>query len=149
MPVSPAIPPPAAWRGSIGRCREGTDAVILELGANDMLRGIKPQVTRGALDTILQRLNERHIAVLLCGMRAAPNLGADYRRSFETHLSRACGQIWRAALSVLPRRRCRRPRPLQHDGLHPTAAGVEVIVAAILPKVEELIGALVRERHPS
>ena len=51
---------------------EGTDAVILELGANDMLRGIKPQVTREALDTILRRLTERHIAVLLCGMRASP-----------------------------------------------------------------------------
>src|SRR6478609_2608783 len=57
---------------------EGTDAVILEVGANDMLRGIKPQVTRAAIGTILQRLKERHIAVLLCGMRAAPNLGTDY-----------------------------------------------------------------------
>src|SRR6202045_555054 len=57
---------------------EGTDAVIVELGANDMLRGIKPQVTRAAIDTILQRLKERHIAVLLCGMRGAPNFGTDY-----------------------------------------------------------------------
>src|SRR5262249_37711418 len=52
---------------------DGTDAVILELGANDMLRGFKPELTRAALDTILRRLTERHIAVLLCGMRAAPN----------------------------------------------------------------------------
>ena len=62
---------------------QGTDAVIVELGANDMLRGIKPQVTRDALDAILRRLTERHIAVLLCGMRAAPNLGAEYGQSFE------------------------------------------------------------------
>ena len=62
---------------------DGTDAVILELGANDMLRGIKPQVTREALDAILRRLTERHIAVLLCGMRAAPNLGPDSAQSFE------------------------------------------------------------------
>ena len=63
---------------------EGTDAVILELGANDMLRGLDPQVTRGALQEILHRLNERHIAVLLCGMLAAPNLGADYARAFNS-----------------------------------------------------------------
>ena len=62
---------------------DGTDAVILELGANDMLRGIDPEVTRAALDAILRRLTERHIAVLLCGMRAAPNLGADYDQAFE------------------------------------------------------------------
>lgn len=51
---------------------DGTDAVIVELGANDMLRGIKPEVTRQALDAILRRLAARHIAVMLCGMRAAP-----------------------------------------------------------------------------
>src|SRR5271163_4494387 len=61
----------------------GTDAVIVELGANDMLRGIKPEVTRDALDAILRRLTDRHIAVLLCGMRAAPNLGAEYGQAFE------------------------------------------------------------------
>ena len=49
-----------------------------------MLRGIKPQVTRAAIDTILHRLKERHIAVLLCGMRAAPNLGTDYAAAFES-----------------------------------------------------------------
>src|SRR6202795_3181900 len=62
---------------------EGTEAVIVELGANDMLRGFKPEVTREALDTILRRLTARHIAVLLCGMRAAPNLGAEYGQTFE------------------------------------------------------------------
>ena len=64
-----------------------TDAVIVELGANDMLRGMQPQVTREALDALLRRLSERHIAVLLCGMRAAPNLGADYGQAFRSHLS--------------------------------------------------------------
>src|SRR5438034_1379001 len=62
---------------------QGTDAVIVELGANDMLRGIDPQVTHDALDAILARLSQRHIAVMLCGMRAAPNLGADYVGAFE------------------------------------------------------------------
>jgi acyl-CoA thioesterase-1 len=62
---------------------EGTQAVILELGANDMLRGLDPRITRKALQDILSRLQERHIEVLLCGMLAAPNLGADYARAFD------------------------------------------------------------------
>ena len=62
---------------------DGTDAVIVELGANDMLRGIDPKVTRAALEEIVRRLTERRIAVLLAGMRAAPNLGPDYGREFE------------------------------------------------------------------
>jgi len=127
---------------------EGTDAVILELGANDMLRGLKPQVTREALESILRRLTDRHIAVLLCGMRAAPNLGADYGPSFERiypELAAKYGALFypffldgvAADLSLT-----------QHDGLHPTAAGVDVIVARIFPKVEELV-ARARTQHPS
>src|SRR4029077_16191901 len=57
-----------------GLVPEGPGGVILELGANHMLRGFKPQLTRDALDIILRRLTARHIAVLLCGMRAAPHL---------------------------------------------------------------------------
>src|SRR5258708_39704980 len=56
---------------------------MLERGANDMPRGLDPQVTRKALQEILRRLRERHIEVLLCGMLAAPNLGADYGRAFN------------------------------------------------------------------
>ena len=125
---------------------EGTDAVIVELGANDMLRGINPQVTRDALDKILKRLRDRHIVVLLCGMRAAPNLGADYDQSFERiypDLAAKYGVLLypffldgvAADLSLT-----------QHDGLHPSAAGVDMIVARILPKVEQLIA---RTQHPS
>jgi acyl-CoA thioesterase-1 len=127
---------------------EGTDAVILELGANDMLRGITPQVTHDALETILRRLTDRHIAVLLCGMRAAPNLGADFGRAFERiypELAAKYGALFypffldgvAADLSLT-----------QRDGLHPNAAGTDLIVARILPKVEQLI-ARVRVQHPS
>src|SRR5262249_50270558 len=66
---------------------EGTDAVIVELGANDMLRGFDPSVTRNALSQILARLTARHIPVLLCGMRAAPNLGGEYARAFDPMFS--------------------------------------------------------------
>jgi acyl-CoA thioesterase-1 len=62
---------------------EGTDGVIVSLGANDMLRGVDPAVTRKALDGILRRLSERRIPVLLAGMRAAPNFGADFVKRFE------------------------------------------------------------------
>ena len=60
-----------------------TDGVIVALGANDMLRGLDPAVTRKALDDILRRLGERHIPVLLAGMRAAPNFGEDFGKRFE------------------------------------------------------------------
>jgi acyl-CoA thioesterase I len=127
---------------------EGTDAVILEVGANDMLRGIKPQVTRTAIDTILQRLKERHIAVLLCGMRAAPNLGGDYAAAFEgiyPDLAAKYGiPLYPFFLDGVAADLGR----LQKDGLHPNAAGVEIMVAGILPKVEQLM-ALVRDRRSS
>jgi acyl-CoA thioesterase-1 len=118
---------------------QGTDAVIVELGANDMLRGIDPRVTRNALDSILTRLAERHIAVMLCGMKAAPNLGAEYGKAFDSiypDLSAKHGVLLYpffldgvAANAAL----------IQTDGLHPNAAGVDVIVGRILPKIEELI----------
>jgi len=127
---------------------DGTNAVILELGANDMLRGIEPQVTRGALDAILHRLMERHIAVLVCGMRAAPNLGADYVQSFD-NIYPALAAKYGAALYPFFLDGVAGDRSLlQPDGLHPNAAGVDAIVARILSKVEDLI-ARVRRSHPS
>ncbi len=118
---------------------EETDAVIVELGANDMLRGIDPRVTRAALEGIVRRLTERRIPVLLAGMLAAPNLGADYARSFDAIYADLAakyglllypffldGVVGQSALN-------------QGDGLHPTAAGVDVIVAGILPKAQQLV----------
>lgn len=127
---------------------EGTDAAIVELGANDMLRGIDPQVTRDALDAILARLAQRHIAVMLCGMRAAPNLGVDYGRAFERvypELAAKYGVILYPFFldGVAADRTLTQP-----DGLHPNAAGVAVIVRRILPTVQELI-ARVRAQKPS
>jgi acyl-CoA thioesterase-1 len=126
---------------------EGTDAVILELGANDMLRGIDPKVTRAALAKIIRRLTERHVAVLLAGMEAAPNLGVDYGREFEriyTDLAAEHGLLlYRFFLDGV----AADPRLNQQDGLHPTAAGVQEIVSRILPKVEELVS-LVRKKRP-
>ena len=84
---------------------EGTEAVILELGANDALRGIDPAVTRTALSDILTRLKARKIAVLMCGMLAPPNYGSDYAARFNAIYPELSKILRRAALSVLSGRR--------------------------------------------
>ncbi len=118
---------------------DGTDAVILELGANDSLRGLDPKVTKAALDTILRKLADRRIVVLLAGMQAPRNLGPEYTRDFDS--------IYPALASTHPvvfypfflEGVAADPKLNLADGLHPNAAGVDMIVARILPQVEELI----------
>lgn len=118
---------------------EDTDAVILELGANDMLRGLDPEVTRSALDRIIARLKSRNIAVLLCGMRSAPNLGAEYQRRFDA-IYPALASTHRVVFYPFFLEGVAADRSLnQSDGLHPNAAGVDAVVERILPKVEELV----------
>jgi acyl-CoA thioesterase-1 len=119
---------------------DGTDAVILELGANDMLRALDPKIPREALGEIVRRLKSRKIEVLLAGMRAAPNLGPDYARSFDAiypDLAKADGVLLYPFFldGVVAD-----PKLNIGDGLHPTGEGVARIVAGIVPKVEELIG---------
>jgi acyl-CoA thioesterase-1 len=118
---------------------EGTDAVILELGANDMLRGVDPKVTRAALTEIVRRLTARRITVLLAGMRAAPNLGPDYGRAFESIYSDLASQDGVLLYPFFLDGVAADGKLNQRDGLHPTAAGVDAIVAGILPKAEELV----------
>jgi acyl-CoA thioesterase I len=125
---------------------QGTDAVIVELGANDMLRGLPPDVTRSALDAILSRLAARHIAVMLCGMRAAPNLGAEYGQAFERIYPELAAKYGALLYPFFLDGVAANLGLIQHDGMHPNAAGVDVIVARILPSVEELI-ARVRKQH--
>jgi acyl-CoA thioesterase-1 len=118
---------------------EGTDAAIVELGANDTLRGIDPKVTRQALEEIVRRLRERGIAVLLAGMRAAPNLGPDYGRDFEAIYSDLAARNDLLLYPFFLDGVATDAKLNQRDGLHPTAAGVDAIVARILPKAEELV----------
>jgi acyl-CoA thioesterase-1 len=118
---------------------EGTDAVIVELGANDTLRGIDAKVTRQALEEIVRRLRQRGVAVLLAGMRAAPNLGADYGRDFEAIYSDLAARNDLLLYPFFLDGVAADSKLNQRDGIHPTAAGVDAIVARILPKAEELV----------
>lgn len=118
---------------------QDTDAVIVELGANDMLRGVRPETTRAALDAILQHLTARHIAVMLCGMRAAPNLGADYAQEFERIYPELAAKYGAILYPFFLDGVAADLKLIQPDGLHPNAAGVGIIVGRILPKVLELI----------
>jgi acyl-CoA thioesterase-1 len=127
---------------------DDTDAVIVELGANDMLRGVDPKVTRQALDDILARLQERRIPVLLAGMRAAPNMGAEYARSFETIFPDLAKKYDVVFYPFFLDGVAAQAKLALRDGMHPNAAGVEMIVDGILPKVEELI-ARAGKRAPS
>ncbi len=118
---------------------DGTDGVILELGANDMLRGTDPAVTEKALDAIISGLKARGIPVLLAGMRAAPNLGPDYGRRFDAIYPRLAA---RYGLILYPffLDGIAGDRSLNlADGLHPTKAGVARIVTGILPSVEDFV----------
>jgi acyl-CoA thioesterase-1 len=125
---------------------EGTDAVILELGANDALRGTDPKVTRAALTDILARLKARKVAVLLCGMLAPPNYGSDYSARFNAiypDLAKSFGvPLYPFFLEGV----AADARLNQADGMHPTAEGVDVIVKNILPIVEAFVGAISGQR---
>lgn len=117
----------------------GTEAVIVELGANDALRGIDPAVTRTALDGILKKLKDRKIAVLLAGMYAPRNLGPEYSRDFDAIFPRLAETYGTVFYPFFLDGVATDDKLNQRDGIHPNAAGVDVIVARILPKVEELI----------
>lgn len=114
---------------------------LVELGANDMLRGLSPEQARGNLDAILARMKQAGIPVLLTGMQAAPNLGADYGRRFNT---------------IYPDLAAKHGLPLYPffldgvaadaklnlgDGMHPNREGVAVIVQRILPQILRFLGA--------
>ena len=118
---------------------EKPDAVILELGANDALRGLDPALTRANLDAILQTLNEASLPVLIAGMKAPGNFGADYARTFDAIFpdlaKKYAAQLYPFFLSGV----ALNPALVQSDGLHPTAAGIAEIVARILPDAEALL----------
>jgi acyl-CoA thioesterase-1 len=126
---------------------DGTDGVIVELGANDALRGIDPDLTRAALTDIVQRLKARKVAVMLCGMLAPPNYGADYAARFNSIYPDLAKQFDVTLYPFFLAGVAADAKLNQADGIHPTAGGVDIIVGNILPTVEAFIGTIAEQRR--
>jgi acyl-CoA thioesterase-1 len=123
---------------------DGTDGVILELGANDMLRGLDPAATQRSLEAIVTRLKTRGIPVMLAGMYASRNLGPDYVQRFDPIYRDIAGRHGLVLYPFFLEGVAGQPQLNLPDGLHPTAQGVERIVNAILPTVERFLASLPR-----
>ena len=115
------------------------DLVLLELGANDMLRGISPKQTRANLSAMLDELKQRGIAVLIMGMRAPPNYGADYEKSFDAIYPDLAKQYGAKLVPFWLQSIYQRPELFQSDHLHPTVEGVGVLVKATEQAVEQAL----------
>ena len=121
------------------------DAMIVNLGGNDMLRGIDPANSRANLDAILTRAEDRGLPVLLVGLRAPGNYGADFKTAFDAmypdlaalHGADLAENFFFPLIDQTSRRLS--PDTMQPDGLHPNARGVALIVAAIGPRVLALL----------
>lgn len=116
-----------------------TEAAILELGANDALRGQSPDEARANLDAIIRKLKERNIAVLLTGMKAPKNWGEDYARAFDGMYAELATEHGLLLYPFFLEGVALDPKLNLDDGMHPNANGVREIVKRILPKVEELL----------
>jgi acyl-CoA thioesterase-1 len=121
---------------------EGTQAVLVELGANDMLRGIDPAQTKNALDQIITRLKARGIRVFLAGMLASPSLGKEYGERFNAiypELAKKHGiPLYPFFLAGIAGDRALN----LDDGMHPNRKGVETIVQSILPSVKTFLSGM-------
>lgn len=111
------------------------DLVLVELGANDMLRALPPEQARANLDAILAELRRRGIPVVLMGMLAPPNLGAEYRRAFDAIYPALAKKHGAVLVPFFLQAVMDRPDLVQEDRLHPTEHGIDAIVAATIDKV--------------
>ncbi len=118
---------------------DGTQLVILELGANDMLRGIAPEITEKNLDAMLTALKKRNVGVVLAGMYAAPNLGQDYRAAFDAIFPRLAQKHGVPLIPFFIEGVAATPELQLDDGMHPNAAGVDKMVENALPVIEPLL----------
>jgi len=125
---------------------DGTEAVIVELGANDALRGLDPKVTKGALEDIIKRLQARKMAVMLAGMLAPPNYGPDYAAKFDP-IYADLGKAYDVPLYPFFLDGVAGDVKLNlADGIHPTAEGIDIIVTRILPSVEAFLNKVAANR---
>ncbi|WP_099866972.1 arylesterase [Pararhizobium haloflavum] len=121
---------------------DGTDGVILELGANDALRGIDPGTTKANLDAMIARLQERGIAVLLAGMVAPPNMGGDYAERFNPLYDQLAEKYDVPVYPFFLEGVAAQARLNLDDGMHPNEEGIAVMVEGFLPIAEEWIATL-------
>ena len=118
---------------------DGAEAVILELGANDMLRGIDPSETRANLDAMLAKIAARDLPVLLVGVKSVTNFGPNYKRDFEAIYPDLAARYGTLLDPNFFAGLIGGSKYFQEDGLHPNAAGIAVIVERLGPLVLELI----------
>ncbi len=118
---------------------ENANAVIVELGANNAMRGMDPSAAGEALDKLVGRLRDRRLEVLITGMEASRSLGQAYVETFGTMFPKAAGKHGALLYDFFLDGVALDPTLNQPDGIHPNAKGVDVIVERILPKIEELI----------
>jgi acyl-CoA thioesterase-1 len=118
---------------------DGTDAVILELGANDALRGLPPQLSAANLENMVKQLQDRNIKVLLVGMLAPPNMGEDYAAAFNPIYANLSEKFQLPLYPFFLDGVMTVEGMTLPDGMHPSPEGVDVMVAGILPLVERLI----------
>ena len=118
---------------------EMPDAMMIVLGGNDMLRGVDPSVTRRNLDKILGSLKDKNIPVMLCGMLASPNLGADYQAEFDSIYPELAAKYGIAFYPFFLEGVALVPKFNQPDGIHPNALGVRKIVVSMIDDVGKFL----------
>jgi len=128
---------------------EKADGAIVELGANDALRGIDPSITGAALSDILKALKNKHIEILLAGMEAPRNWGEAYGDAFRAIYPRLAQEYGTLFFPFFLKDVATVQNLNLADGLHPTPEGVAIIVRNILPEVERLIARIVETRAMS
>lgn len=113
--------------------------IILELGANDALRGLPPEKTELALRQILDKVKAKNVPVLILGMKAPPNLGADYQTQFDAIFPRLAADYHQPIYAFYLDGVAAQPDLNQQDGIHPNDKGVALIVSQMLPLVEDFV----------
>ncbi len=121
---------------------DNVKAVIIELGANDALRGLEPAQTEASLRQILDMLKQKKLPVLILGMRAPPNLGADYQAKFDGIYAKLAAEYGAALYPFYLDGVAANPDLNQADGIHPNEKGLAIIVPKILPYAEALVAKL-------
>jgi acyl-CoA thioesterase I len=119
--------------------QDNVDALIVELGANDALRGLDPAQTEAALNEILGKAKARKLPVLIMGMKAPPNMGADYVKKFDGIYPRLAEQHGALLYPFFLDGVAAQASLNQQDGMHPTSEGVDIVVSRTLPMIEQLI----------